>query len=520
MIAAEILIPPRSPDAPAVTQTAGRAVEGATFADILAQRLGAGVTDVAAGDGQPVASDPAGADAASETASTLPGMVVAGATVMATETLPASANLVANLSLTATAAPSTPSGAAPTAPDLPAEVPGATQPVVTTDLPELAEPTPTAATVAQTSATPDTAAPDTATLGETASPAAPADAPAAETPIAPAPATAETETPPDATAPGTEPPPQPDTTDATADESSDAPDDGQTDDAPQTDQAAEAAPQAQPATLPPLLSLIQPLIAPQSGPAGDGPDTVGQSEITGSTPRQRGMSGRLATLTDAPAQAKDDGPSFTDRLAAATDRAQDRPPVQNDGTQPMVPRHETQTDAAAETDTLITTAQPLPPDSRATTPVPAAPQRVPDTAPLDTTQSGWEAALTERITTRATELGQEIEITLTPDNLGTVRIKLDLSDKAATVQIVTDTPQAAQLFQQSEARLAEALNRAGLSLTSHDASSRDAGGRDGGQRQGQGPANPRAEAALSGLRGALSAPVQTGRATNLVNIVA
>ena len=32
MIAAEILIPPRSPDAPAVTQTAGRAVEGATFA--------------------------------------------------------------------------------------------------------------------------------------------------------------------------------------------------------------------------------------------------------------------------------------------------------------------------------------------------------------------------------------------------------------------------------------------------------------------------------------------------------
>ncbi|MEI6801023.1 MAG: flagellar hook-length control protein FliK, partial [Pseudomonadota bacterium] len=262
----------------------------------------------------------------------------------------------------------------------------------------------------------------------------------------------------------------------------------------------------------------------------DAPDAAAPAEIMSSTPRQRGMAGRLAMLADAKPKTQDkgDASSFSDRLtttAPESDKTQDRQTVQSDGFQ----RDKTQTNGTLQDGVadqgapLTSTAQSLPLDSRATNMSAPSPQRGPYTSPLDTTQSVWEAALTERITTRSNKLGQEIEITLSPDNLGTVRIKLDLSDNAATVQIVTDTPQAAQLFQQSEARLAEAFNRAGLSLTSHDASSRDPGARDpgaNGQRQGQNPGNPRAEAALAGLRGKMTAPVQTGRAANLVNIVA
>ncbi|OYU18470.1 MAG: hypothetical protein CFE34_10470, partial [Rhodobacteraceae bacterium PARR1] len=326
---------------------------------------------------------------------------------------------------------------------------------------------------------------------------------------------------PDSDAAPIDPAPEPQPDDAPDSASSDAPAEETADAGADETAPTDPAPQPQTVTLPPLAALIQPLLAPQTGAGSDTPDTPGQTEVTGSTPRQRGMSGRLSTLTDSqtPAQNRDSAPSFTDRLAAAADKAQDNQPTQN-AAQALTPQDTLQADTLTDADAQPGTAQPLPLDTRATAPTPTTPQRVPDTAPLDTTQSGWEAALTDRITARNTDLGQEIEITLNPENLGHIRIKLELSDKAATVQIVTDTPQAAQLFQQSEARLADALNRAGLSLTSHDATSRDAGGRDGGQRQGQGPANPRAEAALSGLRGTLSAPAQTGRAANLVNIVA
>lgn len=290
--------------------------------------------------------------------------------------------------------------------------------------------------------------------------------------------------------------------------------------------APSAATPPQPTALPPLVALIQPLIAPRTGATQEATEPATQTEISASTTRQRGLAGRLATVSDAAPKQDKDASAPADRfaVAAATNAdPKDPQPVQNDG------RHADRAaidaapkdNAADQGAPLTTTTQPLPLDNRAAPP--ATTPRGPETPPLDTTQSGWEAALTERITTRSTELGQEIEITLTPDNLGTVRIKLDLSDKVASVQIVTDTPQAAQLFQQSEARLTEAFNRAGLSLTSHDASSRDPGSRDpgnGGQRQGQNQSNPRAEAALAGLRGTLTAPVHTGRAANLVNIVA
>jgi flagellar hook-length control protein FliK len=340
----------------------------------------------------------------------------------------------------------------------------------------------------------------------------------------PAPESGQTDTPTEAAAPAapSEAPAPAETGAETATDSDDT-------DTPDAEPPAEpaSAVAAQPVTLPPLAALIQPLITPQNGPKGD-PEDKAQGELTGSTPRQRGMAGRLTLLTDGqnPAQTQDGAASFANQMNPAQSQGpQDHLPPQGDAAQnAMAERDVALTDTATETSGAPTAPpQPLPADTRATATPGPTPQRLPDAAPLDTTQSGWEAALTERITARNTDLGQEIEITLNPENLGHIRIKLDLSDKAATVQIITDTPQAAHLFQQSETRLAEALNRAGLSLTSHDATSRDAGGRQdgqGGQRQGQTPGNPRAEAALAGLRGTLAAPSVSGRAANLVNIVA
>ncbi len=520
MIAAEILIAPRSPDAPVVMPAAGRVADGAAFAQMLAQSMTG-----AAAEGQPTAKS---LETAAEADSALPDVTMASLTDTGTET--ASATLLAGLTLTApTAAPALNSPTS-TSPDPATALPmaGTTPPALDDALLETPEVTGLDGTPPVSNpATSNLTAPETAPAAEPPADGvapegtAPAELPVPEAATSETTATdmptdqsAEAETPPDVTEAEAEATPEP---------KADATDDNATSDAPTEDGSNPApAQQAQQTVLPPLAALIQPLIAAQTGVAADDTDAAAHTEITGSTPRQRGMSGRLSTLTDTqtPASTRDSAPSFTDRLAAVTDKAQDNQPAQSDSTQIPLARHDTQNDAALEADALTSTAQPLPLDSRATIPTPATPQRLADSAPLDTTQSGWEAALTDRITARNTDLGQEIEITLNPENLGHIRIKLDLSDKAATVQIVTDTPQAAQLFQQSEARLADALNRAGLSLTSHDATSRDSGGREGGQRQGQGPGNPRAEAALSGLRSTLSAPVQTGRAANLVNIVA
>lgn len=581
MIAAEILTAPRSLDAPAAAQaavvTAARPAEGAGFADVLA---------AAAAQTLPVAEGTAqGGDAV-----ITPDLAAVDATPTIAAALTASPAPSAQVVLAmATLAPA--SATPPSVPKLDVPTPGLVTAGTETDTPAQAEPVvvarltvaapemaesidlPTPDTLPKGDAAPASlAAPKTAPHApmqagalapETAEPAPQGqDTSASETsgqktpvqaaadPGAPASVTpdaleAERVTPEPVKDPETADTPQTDTTppraaptamnetatdtdtQAEATAPTDDAEDGQADvlDA-KTDQPQPPA-AAQPVTLPPLAALIQPLIAPQTGPKGDTEETT-QGDVSGSTPRKSGMSGRLALLAgaDTPVEETDSTTRFADRLTPAPGQApQDSLPQPRDAAQnPAAPYDAAQTDTAEQIGGAApTTAQPLSADTRVTTAPTPTPQRLPEAGHLDTTQSGWEAALTERITARNTDLGQEIEITLSPENLGHIRIKLDLSDKAATVQIVTDTPQAAQLFQQSEARLADALSRAGLSLTSHDASSRDLGGRDGGQggqRQSQTPGNPRAEAALAGLRGTLSAPVQTGRAANLVNIVA
>lgn len=121
----------------------------------------------------------------------------------------------------------------------------------------------------------------------------------------------------------------------------------------------------------------------------------------------------------------------------------------------------------------------------------AMPGATPQAGPMPGTalameRPGWEAALVERITAEMSDDGQEIELELAPERLGQLRIRLEVIDGQAQVRFVTETTEAARLFQQNEHRLSESLTRAGLSLGGHDSTSRDAPGQGRDDRSERG----------------------------------
>lgn len=161
------------------------------------------------------------------------------------------------------------------------------------------------------------------------------------------------------------------------------------------------------------------------------------------------------------------------------------------------------------------TASGAAPQMQATTPV--TPQPV-TSAPMAMDRPGWEVALTERIAAELSEDGQQIELDLSPERLGGLKITLEISDGQAQVRFVTETPEAARLIQQNEHRLSESLSRAGLSLGGHESASRDAQQQQG-DRSGRG--GPRG-ADIAFQRPAEPRPgMISGRAgSGLVNLIA
>ena len=115
--------------------------------------------------------------------------------------------------------------------------------------------------------------------------------------------------------------------------------------------------------------------------------------------------------------------------------------------------------------------------------------------PIQITRPGWEVALADRIAAELSSDGKEIELDLAPETLGHLKIRLEVVDGLAQVRIVTETPEAARLFQQNEHRLSENLSRAGLSLGGQDAASRDA---QNGGAQGQNGQTPGERGASEG----------------------
>lgn len=108
-----------------------------------------------------------------------------------------------------------------------------------------------------------------------------------------------------------------------------------------------------------------------------------------------------------------------------------------------------------------------------------------DLQPLDMTAPGWEEQLATQIEAEFTEDGGNIDIALTPDNLGALKIRLEMRDGAAHVTVLTDNEQAAKLFNQAEGRLSELLSKSGLSLTGQNASADQRGGQNNAGQRGQ-----------------------------------
>lgn len=139
-----------------------------------------------------------------------------------------------------------------------------------------------------------------------------------------------------------------------------------------------------------------------------------------------------------------------------------------------------------------------------------------DQPAVDMTADNWEDTIATQIDALFTENGGEIDIALTPDNLGSVRIRLELNDGAAQVTIVTETDQAARLFAQSEQKLSEMLAKSGMNLTGQEAGTerrQDQGtGRNASGQSGQNSPNGTDDRADVETR---AAPVK-----GLVNLIA
>lgn len=136
---------------------------------------------------------------------------------------------------------------------------------------------------------------------------------------------------------------------------------------------------------------------------------------------------------------------------------------------------------------------------------------------LDTNDAAWVETLSAQIEANFTDTGGEIELQLTPENLGQLRIRLEVVDGAAQVTIVTESTDAARLFQQNEAKLSELLAKSGLNLTDHNASAERQDRRDG-QQNGQGIANANGR---SGAQDRETTQINMTSADNgLVNLIA
>lgn len=135
----------------------------------------------------------------------------------------------------------------------------------------------------------------------------------------------------------------------------------------------------------------------------------------------------------------------------------------------------------------------------------------------------WAAGFVQHIGQATLPEGQTLTLTLTPERLGQLHIQIDMQDGRAQLNVVAETPEAARLLVEGQARLAEMFARNGVDLagqTVSTASDARAGngagngagqftgqfaGQSGGQSGGQ-PAGPSADAGQAGAAGLADLP--------------
>lgn len=116
-------------------------------------------------------------------------------------------------------------------------------------------------------------------------------------------------------------------------------------------------------------------------------------------------------------------------------------------------------------------------------------------APLDMTSPTWADSLIEDIQMQAADGAEQIDMTLTPERLGRLQIQIEMRDGAANIRIITETAEAARLFNDAQGRLSEMMERAGMDLAGHTAGQQ---GDARGQRDQSGPEGPTLSAAQRG----------------------
>ena len=116
-------------------------------------------------------------------------------------------------------------------------------------------------------------------------------------------------------------------------------------------------------------------------------------------------------------------------------------------------------------------------------------------APLDMTAPTWTDSLIEDIQMQAADGAEQIDMTLTPERLGRLQIQIEMRDGAANIRIITETAEAARLFNDAQGRLSEMMERAGMDLAGHTAGQQ---GDARGQRDQTVPEGPTLSAAQRG----------------------
>ena len=100
----------------------------------------------------------------------------------------------------------------------------------------------------------------------------------------------------------------------------------------------------------------------------------------------------------------------------------------------------------------------------------SAPAQVQIQTPLDMSQPDWAEKLVEEVSLQPMGRGDTLTLTLTPERLGPMQVRLEMQDGQTHVHFITETPEAARLLTEAQSRLADLMSRAGVDLGSHSAS--------------------------------------------------
>jgi flagellar hook-length control protein FliK len=91
------------------------------------------------------------------------------------------------------------------------------------------------------------------------------------------------------------------------------------------------------------------------------------------------------------------------------------------------------------------------------------------TPALDLSQASWPDKLVEDVSLHPMGRGDTLTLTLTPERLGTLQVRLEMQDGQTHVHFVAETPEAARLLTDAQPRLADLMSRAGVDLGNQSA---------------------------------------------------